>query len=67
MVPAINKAKRLSSVNHTAKTIHHYHLHYLEDFVNHAEHTLLRRKNLRNRLFLKSIITVCSNAVFCSV
>ena len=25
MVPAGNKAKRLSSVNHTTKTIHHYH------------------------------------------
>ena len=24
MVPAGNKAKRLSSVNHTAKTIHHH-------------------------------------------
>ena len=24
MVPAGNKAKRLSSVNHTTKTIHHY-------------------------------------------
>ena len=27
MVPAGNKAKRLSSVNHTIKTIHH-HLHH---------------------------------------
>ena len=27
MVPAGNKAKRLSSVNHTTKTIHHYHHH----------------------------------------
>ena len=25
MVPAENKAKRLSSVNHTTKTIHHHH------------------------------------------
>ena len=25
MVPAGNKAKRLSSVNHTTKTIHHHH------------------------------------------
>ena len=25
IVPAGNKAKRLSSVNHTAKTIHHHH------------------------------------------
>ena len=28
MVPAGNKAKRFSSVNHTTKTIHHHH-HYL--------------------------------------
>ena len=27
MVPAGNKAKRLSSVNHTTKTIHHHHHH----------------------------------------
>ena len=27
MAPAGNKAKRLSSVNHTTKTIHHHH-HY---------------------------------------
>ena len=25
MVPAGNKAKRLSSINHTTKTIHHHH------------------------------------------
>ena len=28
MVPAGNKAKRLSSVNHTTKTIHHHHQHH---------------------------------------
>ena len=28
MVPAGNKAKRLSSVNHTTKTIHHHHHHH---------------------------------------
>ena len=27
MVPAGNTAKRLSSVNHTTKTIHHHHHH----------------------------------------
>ena len=27
MVPAGNKAKRLSLVNHTTKTIHHHHHH----------------------------------------
>ena len=30
MVSAGNKAKRLSSVNHTTKTIHHLHLHHQE-------------------------------------
>ena len=29
MTPAGNKAKRLSSVNHTTKTIHHYHHYHL--------------------------------------
>ena len=29
MVPAGNKANRLSSVNHTTETIHHLHLHHL--------------------------------------
>ena len=29
MVPAGNKSKRLSSVNHSTKTIHHYHRHHL--------------------------------------
>ena len=28
MVPAGSKAKRLSSVNHTTKTIRHYHHHH---------------------------------------
>ena len=28
MVPAGNKAKRFSSVNHTTKTIHHHHHHH---------------------------------------
>ena len=28
MIPAGNKAKRLSSVNHTTKTIHHHHHHH---------------------------------------
>ena len=29
MVPAGNKANRLSLVNHTTKTIHHHHKHVL--------------------------------------
>ena len=28
MVPAGNKVKRLSSINHTIKTIHHHHYHH---------------------------------------
>ena len=28
MVPAGNKAKRISSVNHATKTIHHHHHHH---------------------------------------
>ena len=28
MVPAGNKSNRLSSVNHTTKTIHHHHHHH---------------------------------------
>ena len=31
MVPAGNKAKRLSSVNHTTKAIHHHHHHRISD------------------------------------
>ena len=30
MVPAGNKAKHLSSVNHTTKTNHHHHHHHQE-------------------------------------
>ena len=37
MVSAGNKAKRLSSVNHTIKTIHHHHHHHH----NHNHHKLL--------------------------
>ena len=31
MVPAGNKAKLLSSVNHTTKTIRHHHHHHLQE------------------------------------
>ena len=34
MVPAGNKAKRLSSVNHTTKTIHHHYHHLRHERVN---------------------------------
>ena len=36
MVPAGNKAKRLSSVNHTTKTIHHHHHHQSLCFYFHS-------------------------------
>ena len=35
MVPAGNKAKRLSSANHTTKTIHHHHHHHLHPLQLH--------------------------------
>ena len=38
MVPAGNKAKRLSLVNHTKKTIHHLHHHH------HHHHHLFGQK-----------------------
>ena len=48
MVPAGNKAKRLSSVNHTTKTIHHHHRHHFDSFLpstykNFIIHALLYR------------------------
>ena len=36
MVPTGNKAKRLSSVNHTTKTIHHHHHHHPAPKIKHA-------------------------------
>ena len=42
MVPTGNKAKRLSSVNHTIKTIHHHH-----QFISKSSvHRLNKKKNL---------------------
>ena len=35
MVPAGNKAKRLSSVSHTTKTIHHHHHHHQHHHHHH--------------------------------
>ena len=43
MVPAGNKAKRLSSVNHTAKTIYHHHLHH-----HRHHHLLLTNRQVAN-------------------
>ena len=45
VVPAVNKAKPLSSVNHTTKTIHHHHLHH--------------RLNLDKALLLPRNQTIC--------
>ena len=42
MVPAGNKAKRLSSVNHTTKTIHHHHIHLNSSDINVYSQYLLR-------------------------
>ena len=43
MVPAGNKATRLSSVNHTTKTIHHHHHH-------HHHHKRFDNEKLRESL-----------------
>ena len=48
MVPAGNKAKRLSSVNHTTKTIHHHHHHHL-----HRVHKFSLSSTLRNSFCLQ--------------
>ena len=40
MVPAVNKGKRFSSVNHTTKTVHHLHFHH-----HHSTRILRRYKN----------------------
>ena len=40
MVPAGNKAKRLSSVNHTTKTIHHHHDNIIEATLMSNEYAL---------------------------
>ena len=42
MVPAGNKAKRLSSVSHTTKTLHHHHHH-------HHHHETNRAKTFQNK------------------
>ena len=37
MVPAGNKSKRLSLVNHTTKTIHRHHHHHHQSRSSHLE------------------------------
>ena len=52
MVPAGNKAKRISSVNHTTKTIHHQHHHsYIHSYLNYANTAWCST----NRTYLKKI------------
>ena len=46
MVPAGNKAKRCSSVNHTAKTIH-YHLHHHHHHHHHGPTRVVNKNRLR--------------------
>ena len=53
MVPAGNKAKRLSSVNHTTKIIHHHH-HQIEIFPVHCRNSrniVLTLRKLMRQIF----------------
>ena len=51
MVLTRNKSKPLSSVNHTSKTIHHYHLHHGHDIDFHCFVALLNSLTLKFVLF----------------
>ena len=55
MVPAGNKAKRLSSVNHTTETIHHHH-HPRRDppWINSQVKHLINEKNVMYKNYLKN-------------
>ena len=48
MVPAGNKAKRLSSVNHTTKTIHHHHHRPACPFLQKGGFVSLQHNHIRN-------------------
>ena len=52
MVPAGNKAKRLSSVNHTTKTIHHHHHQITEILKQVITPTAEENKKLREDLHI---------------
>ena len=45
MVPAGNKARRLSSVNHTTKIIHHHHHHH-HHYHHHYHHQVAFEENV---------------------
>ena len=45
MVPAGNKAKGLSSVNHTTETIHHHHHHHHQDAELLSKQTIYVKEN----------------------
>ena len=54
MVPAGNKAKSLSSVSHTTKTIHHHHHHHRHHrhiFEQEIIFILSRAENVQNRKY----------------
>ena len=53
MAPAGNKNKRLSSVNHTTKTIHHHHHHQGLDLVS-SLHDSVKGKE-------KTFVVSCDN------
>ena len=49
MVPAVNKAKRLSLVNHTTKAIYHHHqLHHHYHHHHHHHYQSIKKKLLKN-------------------
>ena len=58
MVLAGNKAKRISSVNHTTKTIHHHHhqeLIFLSILVNHTVVRLPTASNIQMESLQKAV------------
>ena len=53
MVPAGNKAKRLSSFNHTTKAIHQHHHHH-----HHHHHQLLKDHHLIIFVYLNKLLLI---------
>ena len=64
MVPAGNKAKRLSSVNHTTKTIHHHHDHQSKkEFVTQYMQTISCKTELnKNANKVQNISKYCKSS-----
>ena len=56
VVPAGNKAKRLSSVNHTTKAIHHHHHHHHHHHYHHCIHKVMPTYILINVQYLQNIV-----------